>query len=197
MSETKTLGLVLLSPFADWEYGHLAGSAREWFGAEIVVLSPDGGPVASIGGLTALADRAIADPSNRDLSAVVAIGSDAWATADPEGLSALLRTIHARGGVVAGICGATLALARAGLFDGRDHTSNGAGWIEGRIGEYAGQERYRDVAHAVADDRIVSASGTAPGTFACEVLKALYPERGEAVAQMRVLFAREFAADAA
>ena len=192
----KALGLVLVSPFADWEYGYLAGSAAEWFDTEIMVLSPDGGPVGSIGGLKVSADRAIADPRNRELSAVACIGSDAWAANDPEGLSALLNSVRGRDGVVAGICGATLALARAGLFDGRAHTSNGVGWIETRIGAYAGQAHYRDVAHAVADGRIVSAPGTAPGTFACEVLKALYPERSEEAARMRALFAREYEAAA-
>lgn len=194
--QAKSIGLVLVAPFADWEYGYLAGSAREWFGAEIVVLSPDGGPVASIGGLTALADRAIADPRNVSLSAVAVIGSDAWATADPAGLSDLLRTVHLRDGVVAGICGGTLALARAGLFSGVAHTSNGAGWIDGKIGVYAGAEHYRNIACAVSDGRVVSAPGTAPGTFAAGVLKALFPERGEQIAQMRALFAREYAAAA-
>lgn len=194
MSDRKTLGLVLISPFADWEFGYLAGSAREWFGMEVVSLSPDGAPVDSIGGLRVQADRAIADPRNADLTAVAAIGSDSWAAKDPDGLSELLRAVHGRGGVVAGICGATLALARAGLFEGCSHTSNGAGWIEARIGPYAGSERYNDVAHAVSDGRIVSAPGTAPGTFACAALEAVFPERGETFAEMRALFAREYAA---
>ncbi len=34
------------------------------------------------------------------------------------------------GGTVAAICGATLALAHAGLLDKRPHTSNGAGFLE-------------------------------------------------------------------
>lgn len=195
MSDRKTLGLVLVTPFADWEYGFLAGSAREWFGLDIVTLSPGGGAVSSIGGLNVAIDRPIADPRNDELAAIAAIGSDSWATTDPEGLSRLLQTIHAGGGVVAGICGATLALARAGLFDGRAHTSNGVDWIDARLGSYRGKERYRDTPHAVADDRVVSAPGTAPGTFACAVLEAMLPDRAEVVAQMRMLFAREYAAD--
>ena len=43
--------------------------------------------------------------------------------------------------------------------------------------DYAGGERYCDVAHAVADGRLVSAPGAAPGTFAIAFLEALYPER--------------------
>lgn len=192
MSGKMTIGLVLLSPFADWEYGYLAASARDWFGLEVTTLSPGGAPVTSIGGLRVLVDRAIDDPRNSELAAVAAIGSETWATSDPDGLSTLLRATHQRGGVVAGICGATLALARAGLFAGRAHTSNGVGWIDERVGDYEGRERYVDVAHAVADGRVVSAPGTAPGTFACAVLEALLPDGGEAIAEMRALIAREF-----
>lgn len=195
MSDRKTLGLVLVAPFADWEYGYLAGSAREWFGLDIVTLSPGGEAVASIGGLNVTVDRSIVDPRNDDLVAIAVIGSDSWATTDPDGLSSLLRVVHAGGGVVAGICGATLALARADLFDGRAHTSNGVGWIDTRLGGYPGMERYRDTPHAIADDRVISAPGTAPGTFACAVLEALLPERAATIAEMRKLFAREYAED--
>ncbi len=83
-------------------------------------------------------------------------------------------------------------MARAGLFDGVSHTSNAAGWIDERIGAYAGQRHYRDVPYAVTDHRIVSAPGTAPGTFACMVIEALHPDRGEEIAQMRALISREF-----
>lgn len=197
MSDRKTLGLVLVTPFADWEYGYLAGAAREWFDIDIVTLSPDAAAVSSIGGLRVMANRAIADPRNGELAAIAVIGSDAWATTDPEGLSPLLRAIHANGGVVAGICGATLALARAGLFDGRAHTSNGVGWIAERLGAYPGKDRYRDMPHAIADGRIVSAPGTAPGTFACAVIEAMLPERAGVIGQMRALYAREYLPDPA
>ncbi len=90
-----------------------------------------------------------------------------------------------RGGVVGGICAGTLALARAGLFRDRAHTSNGRNWILEHLPDYAGAEHYRDVPHAVADRRLVSAPGSAPGTFALAFLDALYPEQKEEVAALR------------
>ena len=57
---------------------------------------------------------------------------------------------------------------------------------------YAGAEHYQDVPHAVADGRLVSAPGSAPGTFAVEFLQALYPERAAQLAEMRTMFGNEY-----
>ena len=122
------------------------------------------------------------------------IGSDGWAAEGHPDVAPLLTSVAARGGVVGGICAGTLALARAGLFRDRAHTSNGRDWILGHVPDYAGAERYRDVPHAVADRRLVSAPGSAPGTFAIAFLEALYPEQKELVAQVRTIFAGEYRA---
>jgi hypothetical protein len=45
----------------------------------------------------------------------------------------------------------------------------------------------------MADKNIVSAPGSAPGTFAVAFLAALYPEQSEKTVAMRKLFAREYA----
>ena len=97
-------------------------------------------------------------------------------------MAPLLIAVAERGGVVGGICAGTLALARAGLFRDKTHTSNGRDWILGHVPDYPGAERYRDVPHAVADGRLISAPGSAPGTFAIAFLEALYPERKEQIA---------------
>jgi putative intracellular protease/amidase len=106
----------------------------------------------------------------------------------------LLTSVAERGGVVGGICAGTLALARAGLFRDRAHTSNGRNWILEHVADYAGAERYCNVPHAVADGRLVSAPGSAPGTFAIAFLEVFYPEQKEQIAQMRTIFAGEYGA---
>lgn len=194
MSESrKKIGFVFIDGFADWEFGLLSASAVEWFGAEAVSLSPGGRQVPSMAGFKLTPDRSAEPDANTDLDAVAVIGSDGWATAGAPDVAGLLEAVAARGGVVGGICGGTLALARAGLFEGRQHTSNGRDWILGHLPGYAGSEAYRDVPDAVADGAIVSAPGSAPGTFAHAFLAALYPERGEELAQMKAMFAREYA----
>jgi putative intracellular protease/amidase len=192
MSEQKTIGILFIDRFADWEYGLLAASAVEWFGARALSLTPDGKPVTSASGFLLTPDRSAKVDENTDLDAIAVIGSDQWVD-DPPDISGLLTAIAMRGGVVGGICAGTLALARAGLFDKAKHTSNGRDWINEKEPGYAGAQNYQDVPHAVADGRIASAPGSAPGTFALAYLKTLYPQRSSDLAQMRTLFAKEYA----
>jgi putative intracellular protease/amidase len=193
LAESRTIGLVFIPAFADWEFGLLSASASEWFGLKVVALTPGSGMVRSMGGLALNVERSCDPGENGDLDAVAVIGSDNWCGPDAPDISALLGSVVARGGVVGGICAGTLALARAGLFDGVDHTSNGREWILNHLPDYAGRERYRDVPHAVADGRIVSAPGSAPGTFAVSFLSSFLPEKEKEFSEMRVLFAREYA----
>lgn len=193
MPEQKTIGFLFIEGFADWEYGLLAASAVEWFGARAVSLTPDGKPVTGISGFRLTPDRSAKADENSDLDAIAVIGSDEWAGKAPPDVADLLNAVASRGGVVGGICGGTLALARAGLFKKAKHTSNGRDWINGHQAGYAGASNYQDVPYAVADGKIVSAPGSAPGTFALAFLKTLYPERGSDLAQMRTLYAKEYA----
>ncbi|TGU90370.1 glutamine amidotransferase [Mesorhizobium sp. M00.F.Ca.ET.151.01.1.1] len=193
MPENKTIGFLFIEGFADWEYGLLAASAVEWFGARAVSLTPGGKPVTGISGFRLTPDRSADADDNIDLDAVAVIGSDQWAGKAPPDASELLTAVAARGGVVGGICAGTLALARAGMFEKARHTSNGRDWINRHEAGYAGDGNYQDVRHAVADGRIVSAPGSAPGTFALAFLQTLYPEKGSDLAQMRTLFAKEYA----
>lgn len=193
MPDQKTIGFVFIEGFADWEYGLLAASAVEWFGARAVSLTPGGRPVTGISGFRLAPDRSAGIDENADLDAVAVIGSDQWAGKTPPDVAQLLNAVATRGGVVGGICAGTLALARAGMFEQAKHTSNGRDWINGHEAGYAGDGNYLDVPHAVADGKIVSAPGSAPGTFALAFLKTLYPERGVDLARMRTLFAKEYA----
>jgi putative intracellular protease/amidase len=192
MEQKKTIGFVFIDKFADWEFGLLSGSATDWFGARAVALSPLTGPVRSIGGFKLVPERGVGAEENSDLDAVAVIGADTWPSEDAPDIAPLLHATLARGGIVGGICGGTLALARAGLFEGRKHTSNGAGWIESKIGDYAGSSLYQHVPHAVRDAHIISAPGSAPGTFTTNFLEALFPEKAGQVAEMREFIAREY-----
>lgn len=190
----RTIGFVFIEGYADWEFGLLSGSAAEWFGAGCVALTPERRPVVSIGGFELAGQRGLTPQDGADLAALAVIGSDGWAAAGHPDLAPLLHSVAQRGAVVGGICAGTLALARAGLFQDKAHTSNGRDWILGHLPDYAGAARYRDVPHAVADRRLISAPGSAPGTFAIAFLAALYPEQPEPIAQMRTMFAGEYRA---
>jgi putative intracellular protease/amidase len=193
MTAPKTIGVLFIEGYADWEYGLLAASAVEWFGARAVAISPHEAPLTSIAGFSLSPTRGVDPVENMDLDAVAVIGSDGWATKDAPDIAPLLKAVAVRGGVVGGICAGTLALARAGLFEGVSHTSNGRDWIRGHEPAYAGAASYQDVPHAVADNNIVSAPGSAPGTFAAAFLETLYPELVGQIGEMRAMFAREHA----
>ncbi|MCP3059083.1 glutamine amidotransferase [Myxococcus sp. K38C18041901] len=185
------IAFVVIPPFADWEPGLLAASAREDFRDEVSWWSPGGRPVPSIGGLTVQVDGAVEDLSPDKMDALVLIGSGTWMTPESPDLTSLLRHSAEVGRVVAGICGATLALARAGLLDGRAHTSNDLEFLQKHAPGYQGVAHYRDVPQAVRDGNIITASGAAPTTFATEVLGALHPHSGRTVQELRAFFARE------
>ena len=193
MSDQKTIGFLFIPGFADWEYGLLAASAVEWFSARAVSLTPDGEPVLGISGFRLTPDRSMGS-DNANLDAIAVIGSDQWAGQAAPDVSDFLRSMAARGAIVGGICGGTLPLARAGLFADARHTSNGRDWINRHQAGYPGDEHYQDVPHAVADVAIVSAPGSAPGTFALAFLETLYPRKSGELTEMRALFEREYAA---
>jgi len=185
------IAFALVNPFADWEPALLAAGAREDFKDEVSWLSLDGKPVPSMGGLTVQADGVLDDSVLERADALVLIGSPLWQTSGSPDLSSLLRRAVDRGLVVAGICGATLALARAGLLDTRAHTSNALEFLQQHATGYSGSALYRHSAQAVSDGRVVTAPGSAPVTFAVEVLQLLHPGATVALAEFRRDFARE------
>ncbi|AXC50462.1 thiamine biosynthesis protein ThiJ [Paracoccus suum] len=167
MADLKPVLVVLPQGFADWETPMISAAGSDFYGLRVSHATPGGGRVTSIGGLTVdLPDFA---PEGDEV--IVLCGSDIWARPEAPQIEATLQDAASRGQTIAAICGGTLALARAGLVDARAHTSNSADFIE-RAQGYKGAAHYRDVPHAVADGGVITAPGTAPISFAAEVLTA-------------------------
>ncbi|KRB06187.1 DJ-1/PfpI family protein [Lysobacter sp. Root690] len=189
---SKTIAFVMIDRPADWEYGPLAGAAHAWLGVDVVTASIDGTPLTTMGGLTLQPHTRLAelDPLAADLWVVP--GSALWDEAPaPEPIVAALRTRAAAGRAIAGICGGTRGLAAAGLLDERAHTSNEPGYLD-EVAGYRGKAHYRDAA-CVSDGTIVTAPGSSPISFAEACLRIVVPEQEEGIAQMRAMFARDFA----
>lgn len=189
---SKIIGFVFIDRFADWEFGLLAASAVEWFGARAVSLAPGGAP--------GNVDERIPPGSRpqprhcgecrsgcRGGDRVGPVGTRRCAD-----ISSLLTSVAARNGVVGRICAGTLALARAGLFAAVRHASNDRAWLLEKQPGYAGAAHYQDVPHAVADKAIVSAPGSASGTFAHQFLLALFPSQEARLSEMRSMFGKEY-----
>ncbi|MEN8221456.1 MAG: DJ-1/PfpI family protein [Pseudomonadota bacterium] len=71
---------------------------------------------------------------------------------------------------VAAICGATAGLARGGLLDNRQHTSNAREYLADT--QYLGSELYEDKP-AVTDDNLITAPAMAPVDFAYHIFRSL------------------------
>ncbi len=90
---------------------------------------------------------------------------------------------------VAAICGATYALAAAGLLDHRRHTSNDPGYLASS--GYAGAEHYVEEP-AVIDGDLVTATGIAPVRVRARRLRAARsPRAGRARALVKLYADRD------
>ena len=166
-----TIVTILTEGFADWETALLNAVAHSFYKAETLYATPGGKPVTSSGGLQVTPALALEAIDLDALDALVVCGGTIWQTAAAPDLTQILNAAHAKGKVIGAICDATVAAARTGLLDGIDHTSNGAGYLDGT--GYRGKAHYRDVPHAVSSQKVVTAPATAPVSFMAEVMRAV------------------------
>ena len=170
---SKAVYVLVLDGFADWEPAHALAELRRQghYRTESVGLSLE--PVRSMGGLSILPSRTVADVDVSDVAVFILPGGDRWETepVEPE-LEALLKRLDTAGVPIAAICGATIAISRIGLLRGRRHTSNGLEYLRSHVPGYAEADRYVD-APAVRDEKLVTASGLGDVEFARELLAEL------------------------
>lgn len=159
---------------ADWEYAHLTAGltmADEMAPGRfrLRVLSDAQDEVTTAGRLRVRTDGDLADVAPERVALLVLPGGESWAEGHEKALG-LARTLLERDVPVAAICGATYGLARAGLLDGRRHTSNAPEFLA--ASGYAGADRYVDE-RAVDDGGLITAPGTAPVDFTAAVFRRL------------------------
>lgn len=172
---TQTVVFYATDTMADWEYGYvLAGLAMAEEQApgrfRVLVASDDGRPVTSMGGLRVTPESGLTGLDPAEIAALVLPGAESWDGGHDHTLN-LARELLASDRVVAGICGATYGLARAGLLNDRQHTSNAAEYVAAAPG-YSGAGRYQEE-RAVSDRGLITAPATAPVDFAKAIFEAL------------------------
>lgn len=125
-----------------------------------------------MGGLTITPDCALDEIAMDDKSVLLLPGATAWD--EPKHGAAVQKAAELLSceGTVCAICGATLALAHAGLLDKRPHTSNGAGFLEMFCPTYKGKDFYVDLP-AVADGNLITASATGSLMWAKLIIEKL------------------------
>lgn len=166
--------VLLFDGFADWEPAHVLAELRREGKRQVVVVGFARQHVTSMGGLRVMPDRALTEVHVDDIGLFVLPGGDMWeqGTYPQSLLEGLLQMLVARSVPIAAICGATLALARAGLLNDRRHTSSVPGDLNAAAPNYTGAAHYvTDL--AVTDRGVITASGLGSVDFAREVFAAL------------------------
>ena len=169
----KAIYLLVVPGFADWEPAHAVAELRRQGGYRVEVVGLTRDPVTSMGGVTVLPTRILSEVDPGNVAVFILPGGDRWEAVplEPELVALLehLQTLHVP---IAAICGATVALARAGLIHGRRHTSNGKAYLEQHAPGYGDADQYED-APAVRDRGLITASGLADVEFAAKLFDEL------------------------
>ena len=170
---SKAVHILVFDGFADWEPAHALAELRRSGNRTVRVVGFDREPVTSMGGLRVTPDMALPEIRSAAVEILMLPGGDYWEGSYPENeLNRALSDLVGSGVPVAAICGATIALARAGFLNDRRHTSNMPGYLSEHSPRYSGEALY-ETGPAVNDGGVITASGLAPVEFAREIFSQL------------------------
>jgi putative intracellular protease/amidase len=173
----RDIHLYLCDQLADWEVGHAIANLntptyqKQPGRYRVRTVAARKEPVTTMGGVRMLPDLTLAELRPADSALLILPGSPVWESGDEQEAIAKAREFEQAGVPIAAICGATAALARAGLLDARAHTSNAKAYLEHQPG-YGGAAHYRD-ARAVTDRGVITAGAVSPVDFARHIFAAL------------------------
>ncbi len=172
MKPTKIIYLYLFDTLSDWEIGYVtAGINNPMMQAnpekyQLKTFSTYGKPICTIGGLQVTPDLSLEDVTSSDAEMLILPGGSSWDEGGNQEVTLLAKKFHENQIKVAGICGATLGLAKTGLLDSIKHTSNSKDYLLNS--HYQGGKYYVDTTF-VSDKGIITASGTASLEFARDI----------------------------
>jgi putative intracellular protease/amidase len=175
----RRLYFFITDTLADWEAGHVLAELRSGrylkdpaLRYDVVLCGRTMKTVTTMGGIRMYPEIRIRDiqPDTGDL--LVLPGADTWLDPAQERVIVKARELLENDVTVAAICGATLALADAGMLDGFRHTSNDLTALKMFCPHYKGEKNYVNEP-AVTDGNLITASGLAPVEFAYHVFAHL------------------------
>ena len=163
---------------ADWEVGHaIAELSSQRFFAErkdwmVKTFSLSKEPVVTMGGIRIVPDLSADEVTTEDAVMLILPGADTWMDPTQAAIVDLAKRFLSAGIPVAAICGATIALAEAGMLDNVKHTSNGLPYLKMVCPNYRGDHHYQNEL-AVTDKHLITAGSTSHVEFAYHILKEL------------------------
>ena len=125
-----------------------------------------------MGGMKIVPDCTIDDMVVGESNVLLLPGANTWNDPRHNAIIEKARAFLAAGATVCAICGATVALANAGLLDHRPHTSNGPGFLEMVSPGYHGQGFYVDKP-SVAYTNLITAGSTGALLWAKQIIAGL------------------------
>ena len=174
-----TIYIYLLSTLADWEIAPISAelNSKRFFKADapqvvVKTVAVSKEPVKTMGGLTIVPDCTIDEIELSEKTVLLLPGADTWAESQNAQIIQKASALLSKGGTVCAICGATVALANAGVLNDRPHTSNGAGFLEMFCPSYKGQKFYVDQP-AVRDGNLITGSATGSLMWAKLIIEKL------------------------
>ncbi|MDB0440213.1 type 1 glutamine amidotransferase family protein [Clostridioides difficile] len=177
--KNRKVYMYVFDTMSDWEVGYLTAELNtgRYFkkGLEplkVITVGIDKNPITTMGGLKVIPDISIEECNIESKDVLILPGGNTWTSTIHEIILEKAKEALIQGSIVAAICGATLGLAKKGLLDFRNHTSNDLEFLKMVIPNYSGEKHYKMEA-AVNDENLVTASGIAPLEFTFQVLKIL------------------------
>lgn len=156
----------VMNTMADWEAANIMAelNSRRFFKKdakeiEVKTVAVSKNPVYSMGGLAITPDITLNELEIDKENVLILPGSDMWGEPENFEILKIARKMLEAGGLVAAICGATVALANVGMLDDKKHTSNGNGFLSMFCPEYKGADNYVDEP-AVRDGNLITAAVT-------------------------------------
>lgn len=174
-----TIYIYTLDTMADWEIGYVTAelNSGRFFKTDAPEVSVKTvgiakEPVKTMGGLTILPDCVVDDIAANNQSVLLLPGGNTWDDPKHSPIVKKAAELLSVGAVVCAICGATAALANAGLLDHRPHTSNGVGFLDMFCPNYKGQSFFVDMP-SVSDGNLITASGAGALPWAKQIIEHL------------------------
>lgn len=172
----KKIYMYLLDTMADWEQGYLLQGLtlqgmKETSSFELVTVGISKEPVTTAGGLKIIPDICVNEMVEEQAAALVLIGADTWMEDQHQPILKRAASFLETGKTVAAICGATLGLAKQGILNRYQHTSNALFYLQS-IDTYNGSSYYIDKV-AVIDQNLITASSAGSLLWAKYIMENL------------------------
>ena len=171
--------MYVLDGMADWEPGLAIAELnmgrffkRKGERLPMKTFALDRTRITTMGGLKIIPDLIIGEITPLDAGLLLLPGGDGWQEPRHEAVLKTATEFLQAGVLVAAICGATEAMAQAGMLNNRPHTSNSLEYLKMVFPDYKGEVNFKQEP-VVVDKNLITASSTAPVDFAYHIIREL------------------------